>query len=72
MPDLTDYEWELAQRYRDDLFDLDLGSDLSLLEAEHPLAGGITAMLGPIAPRRPKSPRKQRSKPPVMQERLDL
>jgi hypothetical protein len=76
MPDLTDYEWQLAQRYRDDLFDLELGSDLSLIDPEHPLAGGITALLGHAqrapAPRRQKQPRKQRTKPVATQERLDL
>lgn len=69
--DLTDYEWQLAQRYRDDLFDQELGSDLSLIDPEHPLAGGITALLGPMASRG-KQARKQRSKPAAIQERLDL
>jgi len=76
MSDLNDYEWQLAQRYRDDLFDLELGSDLSLLEAEHPLAGGINALLRPVASRRPKHPRKQpprgHPQPAATQERLDL
>lgn len=72
MPDLTDYEWQFAERFRDDLFDLELGSDLSLIDPEHPLAGGITALLRQASPPRRKRPRTQRPQPAATQERLEL
>lgn len=45
MNDLTEYERNLAERFRDSLFDIDIGIDEGLLDPSHPEHPAVMALV---------------------------